>query len=54
MNEGEDDILSWMDNMNKKEENVAKWEEERSTLTLDWKRKHKYVQRKRSKKIRFR
>jgi hypothetical protein len=54
MNEGVDDILSLMDDMNKKEEDVAKWKEERSTLTLDWKRKHKYDQSKRSKKMRFR
>jgi hypothetical protein len=54
LNEGVDEILLMMDDANKKDEDGLKWEEERKTLTLDWKRKQKYAVTKKYKKMKIR
>ena len=54
LNEGVDGILALMDDINKKEEDESKWEDERKSLTLDWKRKQKYAQNRKNKKMKFR
>jgi len=53
MNEGVDEILAMMDDTNKKESDEAIWEEERNVLTLDWKRKQKYAQSRKNKKMTY-
>ena len=54
LNEGVDKMMSLLDNDTIKQEELLKWEEERKTLTLDWKRKQKYALTKKNKRLRVR